>query len=430
MSKHFNFNRRYNTIAAYAVIIFGVCLLLCVIAFRIEIIQSIFSKILAVSAPILWGMVIAYLLNPLMKFFEKWLGKLINRKKPHRRVVRGLSVALSVILLAGIFVSIIASVIPEIVSNIQNIGEKFQDPQFLNSLELQVRSIFANLSEKTSFLAEPLKLNFDNLESFLLSILDKLEISSNKIFSKDGVFSSFTSGLMNALDTMTNVFLGLIVSVYLLSSKERFQAQGKKFIRAFFNKGQEKKIVDVATRVNHKFIGYFSGVALDCAIIGILTFLFMMLLRMPYALLISVILALTNAIPIFGPYIGSIPSFLLLLLFSPTKAIVFLLFAIILQQIDGNIIAPKILGDQLGLSGFWIMCAVFIGGGLFGIVGMVVASPTFAVIYSICSELTMDRLKDKGEPYETDDYLSLPPLTETPVKQPVKSPELPSDTKQ
>lgn len=401
----FHFNSKYNTIAAYAIIVFAICLLMIMVAFRIEIFTTAFSKIIAVSSPIIWGFVIAYLLNPLVKKCEQFLGKAINRKKEHKHLVRGLSVGICVLLLLSALAALIATIIPEIITNIQSISERVQDPEFLRQMEMKIRSVFDMLSEKTAFLGKDLMLNFENMEVMLLGLLDRFELNLDRIFSQDGLLANLTNGLMNVLNAIKNAFLGVIVSIYLLYSKEIFLAQSRKLVCAVCSKEASKRVFKFVSNVNNKFIGYFTGVALDCTLIGIVSFIFLKVTGMPYALLISVVLALTNAIPIFGPYIGSIPSFLLVLLFSPSKALIFLIFVIVLQQIDGNIIAPKILGDQLGLSAFWIMSAVFIGGGLFGLFGMIIASPMFAVIYSICSEFVSVRLHAKGMPIETDSYM-------------------------
>lgn len=417
------FNEKYNTIAAYTIFVFAVCLLLCMFAFRIEIFRDAFSKLIQVSSPILWGLVIAYLLNPLVTTMEGWFSFLFSRKKEHPRLVRGLSVGCSILLLFALLICLIASVIPEIINNIRSLSDKFQDPYFLSSVELRIRSVFSDMTDKTAFLSETLKLNFDTIQKFLLTLMDKLELGSSKLFSKDGLLSGVTSGLLGILDAVKNAVLGLIVSIYLLSSKERFQAQSKKLITAMLSESNAKTLFALAHEADQKFIGYFTGVALDCFIIFIVSFAFLMIMKMPYALLISIILALTNAIPVFGPYIGSIPSFLLLLMFSPVKAVIFLIFTIVLQQIDGNIIAPFILGDKLGLSGFWILCAVFIGGGLFGIAGMIVASPVFAVLYSICSTLTVHRLKAKGKPGDTEAYMKQKPSRPVPAPQAAAIPE-------
>ncbi len=418
------FNTRYNTIAFYAILVFAACLLMIIFAFRIEIFKFILSKFLSVSSPIIWGFIIAYLLNPLMKRFEKLFGRLINRKKQHRGLVRGLSVGASVLLLLSLLVGIIAAIIPEVIRNIQSIADAVQDPGFIARMEESIRSFFTSLIDRTRFFKEHFNLDLEDLQNGLLSILSQLELNIGKVFAKDGLVASITSGFMSFLNGIKNCFLGLIVSIYLLYSKEKFLAQSRKFTCAVCSAKSAQRIFRFVANVNHKFIHYFTGVALDCSLIGVVTFIFMTLMHLPYAPLISVLLALTNAIPIFGPFIGGIPSVLLLMLFSPVKGLIFGIFIIVMQQIDGNIIAPKILGDQLGLSAFWIMAAVFIGGGLFGFVGMIVASPMFAVIYSICSEFVCERLEEKGLPVSTASYMPDPPDS---VAAPKKSPPPPTE---
>lgn len=399
------FNRKYATIAVYTVLVFAACLMLVIFAFRIEIFKSVLSKIIEVSSPIIWGFVIAYLINPLMKRFERLFGRLINRKKTHRGLVRGLSVACSILLLLSLLTGLIAAIIPEVIQNIQSIADSVQDPSFIAGLKEGAENLVDRLTDQTAFFRQHFKLDFADLQEMLLNMISQFELNIGKVFAKDGLIASITSGFMAVLSTIKNAFLGVIVSIYLLYSKEKFFAQSKKLICAVCKPDSSQRIFKFVRNVNHKFIHYFTGVALDCSLIGVVTFLFMTVTGMPYAPLISVLLALTNAIPIFGPFIGGVPSVLLLMLFSPVKGLIFGIFIIVVQQIDGNIIAPKILGDQLGLSAFWIMAAVFIGGGLFGFVGMIVASPVFAVLYSLCSEYVSARLERKGLPVLTESYM-------------------------
>ncbi len=400
------FNSRYTTIAVYTVLVFAACLMLVIIAFRFELIRSVLSKVMDVSSPIIWGFVIAYLINPLVKRFENLFGRLLNRKKPHRQLVRGLSVACSILLLMALLIGLIAAIIPEVIQNIQSIAESIQDPAFIQGMKTGVEDWIGKLTNQTALLRRYFDLDFADFQEMLLNIVSQIELNIGKLFEKDGLLANVTSGFMAVFSAIKNAFLGVVVSIYLLYSKERFIAQSKKLVCALWKPETSRHIFHFVKNVNHKFIHYFTGVALDCSLIGVVVFLFMTVTRMPYAPLISVLLALTNAIPIFGPFIGGIPSVLLLMLFSPIRGIIFGIFILVLQQIDGNIIAPKILGDQLGLSGFWIMAAVFIGGGLFGFIGMIVASPVFAVIYSICSEFVCERLEMRGLPVQTDSYMA------------------------
>ncbi len=402
------FHARYNTIALYVLIVFVICLLLLMLAFRIDIVSSAFSRIIRVSSPVIWGLVIAYLLNPLMKRTERLLDQLLNQNGRHARLVRGLSVFASILLLLLVLGGLIAAIIPEMIRNIEAIGEMFQDPAFFTEIEWSIHSFFLSLTEKAASAGDGRPIDFDSTESMLLHLLNRVSASLTALFSTDGFLTGITNGLMHVFSSLKNAFLGVILSAYLLCSKERFLAQARKLVCALCPETQSKRLFHFLSGVNRKFICYFTGVALDCLLIGVITFLFMSVTDMPYAILISVLLALTNAIPIFGPFIGSAPAALLIFLFSPGKALMFLIFVIILQQIDGNLIAPRILGDQLGLSGFWIMSAVIIGGGLFGFTGMLLAAPLFAVLYSLLSSYVTVRLEERCLPTETKAYAAGP----------------------
>lgn len=191
--------------------------------------------------------------------------------------------------------------------------------------------------------------------------------------------------LLGTLTFFKNVFIGIIIAIYVLNSKQLFAAQAKKLLYGCLSTRRANIVLDNARFTHRVFGGFINGKLLDSLIIGILCFVGMTALRMPYAMLISVVVGVTNIIPFFGPFIGAIPSGLLILLIDPLKALYFVLFILALQQFDGNILGPKILGDSTGLSSFWVIVCILLAGGLFGFVGMVVGVPLFAVLYSILS---------------------------------------------
>jgi predicted PurR-regulated permease PerM len=193
--------------------------------------------------------------------------------------------------------------------------------------------------------------------------------------------------------------------MYLLIDKERFLALSKKTTRALFSETRANRIIELANRGNNIFGKFLSGKILDSFIIGVLTFVVITIFKMPYTILISFIVGITNIIPFFGPFIGAIPSAIIILFVSPIKALWFLVIILIIQQIDGNIIGPKILGDSLGISAFWILFSLLVTGKLFGLLGMIIGVPLFVFIYSIIKEIVEGRLKKKGLPYKTDEYM-------------------------
>jgi len=215
------------------------------------------------------------------------------------------------------------------------------------------------------------------------------------------------SFVSNTISFLKTVLVGFISAVYMLNSKDTFSAQGKKLIYSMFHTDTANVILENIRFVHKVFGGFITGKLLDSLIIGLITFFAMSILQMPYVLLISVIIGVTNIIPFFGPFIGAIPSTLLIILVSPLQGVYFVIFILILQQFDGNILGPKILGDSTGLASFWVMFAILLFGGMFGFAGMVVGVPLFAVIYSAVSGLVNRSLGKKKLSVQTADYITL-----------------------
>ena len=211
--------------------------------------------------------------------------------------------------------------------------------------------------------------------------------------------------LTTVASSIWNIILGIIVSIYLLIDKEKFCALIKKITYAIFPKSASEKILEVSYMSNSIFGKFLIGKIVDSAIIGVLTFFILALCKMPYAILVSVIVGITNIIPFFGPFIGAVPSFIIILFISPVKALWFLVIIFIIQQLDGNIIGPKILGDSIGISAFWILFSILVAGKFLGLIGMVIGVPLFAVIYAIVKEIIEGKLKKKNMNYKTEDYL-------------------------
>ena len=218
------------------------------------------------------------------------------------------------------------------------------------------------------------------------------------------VMSNLTVGIINFVSEILNFLIGLIVSVYILFSKETFSAQSKKIVYAVLRTDHANMILHLTKKSNEIFGGFIIGKMIDSIIIGILCFIGTSILKMPYAMLVSVIVGVTNVIPFFGPYIGAIPSAVLIALADPMKGIYFLIFILLLQQFDGNILGPKILGNSTGLSAFWVIVSILLGGGLFGILGMLFGVPTFAVVYYIIKLLLDNQLEKKKLPTDSDCY--------------------------
>jgi len=218
------------------------------------------------------------------------------------------------------------------------------------------------------------------------------------------IMQKISSRVILTLKTLLNLIIGVIVCVYFLNGKDKFKAQIKKVITALFRRDTANEIFEFGNYAHHAFGGFITGKIIDSIIIGVICFISMSIFRLPYPLLISVIVGVTNIIPFFGPFIGAVPSALIILMVSPIQALYFLILVIILQQLDGNIIGPAILGNSTGLSSFWVLFSIVIFGGLFGPVGMIIGVPVFAVIYYYAGKWIRKRLRNKGLEDRTEEY--------------------------
>lgn len=361
---------------------------------------EIFTSLMRTCAPIILGLVMAYLMTPICMFFENFLLIPIYKKcnldttgsKPKKRI-RGLAILLTlfvVIYLLYIFFSI---VLKEVISSIQSIVLQF--PIYVTNFEKWINST--------------LKLNKD-IEVFAYQVFDTVSLEVNEWLNNsllpkmDVIVKEVSLSLISVVKGLLNVIIGFIVSVYVLMSKEQFAGQCKKIIYAFFSRKKANDIVNDVRFANKTFGAYISGKIIDSIIIGFLCFFCMTFLKLNYPVLISVIIGVTNIIPFFGPFIGAIPSVLLILLISPLNGVKFLILVILLQTFDGNILGPKILGDSTGLSSFWVIFSITVFGGYFGILGMAIGVPIFALIYAAFKRKVNRNLKVKEMPIDTREY--------------------------
>ena len=345
-----------------------------------------------VLQPITFGLVIAYLINPIMKFFERhllhFLEPRVQKEKKRKKIARSIATGGAVVVFVLIVILLFAMMIPQLISSIAGM---------VNSLPKQVNSFiswFNGLTNSDNEIIQSLETNMMDMVTYLENWVKDSFLPNIQTY-----ITSITSGVINMLKVLMNAVIGLIVSVYVLMTKEKFIGQSKKIVYAIFK----------PVRGNVIFI---SGKLLDSAIIGVLCYICLLIMKMPYTLLVSVFVGLTNIIPFFGPFIGAIPSVIIIALADPIKGIYFLIFIFILQQVDGNIIGPKILGDSTGLNSFWVVFAIMVGGGLFGIGGMILGVPTFAVIYYIIDKTVDYCLRKRKLPEDTDEYIRLEKVDE------------------
>ena len=355
-----------------------------------------------IMAPIIYGVILAYVLSPLINFFEKQIifpileKKKIKLQKRGERTVRWICVLFSMFLFAVLIYALIMMILPQLIRSIMNIIYSF--PHYVDVIE----------NWMNSFVERGWNMNADAIDMMNQYSEQAQEyLTTNILPQMQNMLKNISAGVFDVLTFLKNFLIGAIVSLYVLADKEKFVAKSKMFMYAVFPANWANTVIH-AMRFTHKtFGGFLNGKILDSAIIGVLCYIGSVLLDMPYVILISVIVGVTNIIPFFGPYIGAVPCILLILLVDPLKGLYFAIFILVLQQFDGNILGPKILGDSTGLSSFMVIVAILVGGGLFGVPGMIAGVPVCAVIYATVWKLIGNSLAGKSMPSETADYMDI-----------------------
>lgn len=346
-------------------------ILLCFALLNSSYIWGFVNKWFAVLAPFIYGFVIAYLINFPYKFFQDKIFKpLFKNKRNNKKLINVSSMVSAYCVILGIFVFLMLIIVPEIVSSLQQFF--FNLPQYITSSSEFVDSIEKRFNIDI--------LTYEQTNKILNTVSGNIDRFTDTLFPSVFNFTkSFTLGIYNFA-------IGLIISMYFIGSKDKLINQLKLIIYTYIPKNTVNKTYQILRLSHNTFGNFLAGKVLDSLIIGILCFIGMKVLGIPYDLIISTLVGVTNIIPFFGPFIGAVPSILILLLVDPVKALWFTIFILILQQVDGNIIGPKILGNSVGISGLWIMFGVIIGGGLFGFMGMIIGVPVVAVLYTMISE--------------------------------------------
>ena len=359
-------------------------------------VRSVWGVVTGILAPVSIGLMIAYILDSLVAAIL-WLLKRIPVKSEKlaarlQAPYKAVAIAVSEITLLAVITILIQSIVPQV----------------LDSLSMLISNIDTYAANLEAW-GRPLLEDYPTIAPYVLDQLENLE-AFIKEFLKNDLFSlltNVTSGLIEVGSYVYNFIIGVIVSIYLLSSKNRLLGHVKKLLYTLVRPVRANRILEIARYTNRVFKGFLVGKLLDSIIIGVLCFLGTTAFSIPYSLLISIVVGVTNIIPYFGPFIGAIPSALLVLMLDPGKCLIFVIFIIVLQQIDGNVIGPKILGNTTGVSSLGVLISILIGGGLFGLTGMIFSVPTFAVVYSLVKNASERRLRSRGLPVETADYISL-----------------------
>ena len=344
------------------------------------------STLTGILMPFIYGAVIAYLLKPVCNTIEGFLRRLIPERM--KGLISVLSVALTILFGLLLIYALVMMIVPQLITSVTTLYYTAQRNlakfvQWANHVEfIENNQQIMNLLNSAY---DTISTNFDDL------------IKTRLLPSMQNIVSGAAIGVLNVVTVAKNLVIGIIVAVYMLASRKRFVQQAKLILYSVFKPHWAQLIIEEIQYADKMFGGFINGKIMDSAIIGVLCYIGCMIFKFPSALLVSVIIGVTNVIPFFGPFIGAVPATLLILIQNPIKALWFILFVLVLQQLDGNVIGPKILGNTTGLSSFWVLFSILLFGGLWGFVGMIVGVPLFAVIYDVIKKLVIHGLKRHEE---------------------------------
>lgn len=398
--------KNYIYAGAAAVLVIGICTAIVFAFLKWNSVTAGFRVLNRILAPITYGAILAYLLTPIYNKMTKaayvGLGSMLKNPKKRTGVAKMAGTVASLVFLAAVVIGLFWMVIPQVVSSIVGI---------INTLPTS--------AENTSIWIQTVLANNPDVEGVVLNLynqgVDKLIAwsTTDLVPSLERIISGVFSGVMGIVNLVMNSLIGVIVMVYILNIKNTLCAQAKKSIYGFCSIQTANHLVDEFRYGHRIFGGFIIGKLVDSLIIGIICFVCLKFMKMPYVVLISVIIGVTNVIPFFGPFIGAVPSALLILLVSPSQCLYFLIFILLLQQFDGNILGPKILGNSTGLSSFWVLFSILLFGGLLGPIGMIIGVPTFAVFYRLISEKVTSLLHKRNLSTDTADYWNLDYIDES-----------------
>ncbi len=393
----FGFSKRQRSWVLGACLVVAFTVICVFIGVRWDSLNADVRRIIKIFDPVIIGLVIAYLLNPILKLCEKYVFRFVEHKKPRKKLKRGLSLALTYLVLIVAVYVFVSMIIPQVNTSFNDLKNNLQS--YLASAEKWIN----NAVDKSEFLQPVMEMledfvDFEEIQDKFNGLISDL---FNMASSAIPQVISFLSGFVTSL---TDFIVGIFISIYLLISKDKLFAQVKKLMYAFLSTERREKVMSYARFIDKTFGGYITGKLLDSLIVGLCCYIMMTILNMPYAIFISMINAVASLVPFFGPIIGAIPSTLIIFIVSPKQGLIFLVMILVLQQIDGNVIEPKILGESTGISALWVIVSITIMGGLFGVVGMLIGVPAFAVIYDLVKRAGEKRLKKKELPLDTIEY--------------------------
>ena len=377
------------------------------VIFHMRVLKSGIDLVIAILMPVIYGLLISYVLWPLVRIFEtKLFGKILKKMKvtptaKGKKAIRLTCVLATLFLFLFAIYLLLALLIPQVANSIASIVENF--PRYIDNIQEWISSTLKNNPDMENTVNNLISTYSEKAEEWL---------SQDLMPQMNSIIRELSSGLVGFITFIKNVILGIIVSIYMLYGKENLIANAKKGVYALFSTRRANQIIKDCQYIDATFGKYIIGMMLDSLNIAVWCYVGLLILQMPYAILISVVVGVTNFIPFFGPYLGAIPSAVLIFMVNHIQALYFIIYIFVLQQIDGNFIAPRILGDSTGMSSLMVLVAIMVGGGLFGIPGMLIGVPVCAVLCTAVRHFMERRLADKNLPTDQEFYNGLDQINE------------------
>ncbi|WP_408071201.1 AI-2E family transporter [Butyrivibrio sp. JL13D10] len=396
--------KKQASIMASVILCSFAIMLIYYVLFKGDALTSGINRLLGILTPIIIGCVMGYILSPILNTIEKkWFYPLFKLRGidlkdgqyfKRRKQVRQLSVALTMILFFLILYAMLMVLVPQLVRSIKEIIRNF--PYYATNFQ---RFMDKYLDDNPS-----IRRTVDSMLQQYSTTINNL-FESNVVPNLSTMITKVSKSMMSLIQVFLYLIVGIVVAVYVLNSKETFIGQGKKICYAFLKRDFANEVIGAFRYAHHTFTGFIMGKIIDSIIVGIIAFIALRILKIPYPIVLAFGVGITNIIPFFGPYLGGGFGLILLIMINPFKALVFLITIVVLQQIDGNIIGPLILGNSTGLSSFWVIFAIMFFGGVWGPIGWLTGVPVFACIYTFCSHITMMKLREKKLPRDTSTYI-------------------------
>lgn len=389
------------------------CILFNAVLQHLSVVIAVAKRVFSILTPFVWGFVIAYLLLPMARYFEyqmfnPLLSKLTKRRVDSGGAPRVVAIALALVCAGVAIFVLIRILLPTVYESVASIYTNYS--VYINNIVNVINGLFEDNPE----LAHEVEAITRNLSNELADWVNNklLPMIGNLLGDVTGVLLKVTGGVYRAVNYLLDILIGAVISCYVLYNRERFAATWKRLLYALLGVKRSEKLQELVRFANEAFMGFLVGKIIDSTIIGVLTYFSCLALNMPYPAFIAIIVGVTNIIPIFGPFIGAIPGAIIILMVQPSKILVFILMIFIIQQIDGNIIGPKILGNSVGINGFWIMFSIIVMGDLFGVAGMIIGVPLFVVLTSAFEGALSMGLKKRGLCTEAALYVDMSHMDE------------------